>query len=450
MSGDTGATRAGSSRYARNFLKVGAANLFAQALPLLLAPLLTRLYRPEDYGVVAVFGALVALATAASGMRLDWMVSSSRAPRRAGAFLRLGVVWGAAATLLVLLATAVAAPLVRARGHETLAGVLWLVPVMAATSTLFQLVSAWFVRQAALGPVARARIVQSVALSGANLAGGLAGGGAFAMAAAQLVGSAAGLGRLVRATPMLERPTPLGRRAVRATLRRSHRRVLVAGATGLVNTAGLFLPALLIGLFFSSAELGWFALVTRVAAGPSQVVTNAIMQSFWGEVTTLRAGSGGDLRAIFYGSARRLLLLSLAVAAVCAGAPLYVGPVFGTEQWAQAGWVLLALAPYLCTQVVVSPLSSIVTIYGYERWLFVWDSARTAAVVAVFVLAHRLAWPFTTAVLAFALVMAATYLALFGKMTRIVARHSAPTPSALSVEPLSEASTSVQPARKRA
>ena len=49
------------SEFSRNVLKVMTGTTFAQALPILVAPVLTRLYSPEEFGVFYLFAALVSI-----------------------------------------------------------------------------------------------------------------------------------------------------------------------------------------------------------------------------------------------------------------------------------------------------------------------------------------------------------------------------------------------------
>ena len=62
------AKRVAGSRYARNIATVFTANVLAQAVPLAVAPVLTRLYEPAEFGTFAVYvGAIALIASAATG-----------------------------------------------------------------------------------------------------------------------------------------------------------------------------------------------------------------------------------------------------------------------------------------------------------------------------------------------------------------------------------------------
>ena len=78
------------SRFRRNIVKVVRANVLAQALPLLAAPLLTRLYAPADFGALALFASALSLALAFATLRLEWSLPNARSASAAAALLVLG------------------------------------------------------------------------------------------------------------------------------------------------------------------------------------------------------------------------------------------------------------------------------------------------------------------------------------------------------------------------
>lgn len=62
------------SDFTKQVLTLATGTAAAQALTILAAPLLTRLYRPEDYGVFALFGAVVGLAALLASGKYDHAV----------------------------------------------------------------------------------------------------------------------------------------------------------------------------------------------------------------------------------------------------------------------------------------------------------------------------------------------------------------------------------------
>src|SRR5690606_4836704 len=79
------------STFRKNFVRVAKANVLVQAISLLFAPILSRLYSPADYGVLAVFSSLLGLLAAFATWRFDWSIPNARSRVQAVALLVLGL-----------------------------------------------------------------------------------------------------------------------------------------------------------------------------------------------------------------------------------------------------------------------------------------------------------------------------------------------------------------------
>ena len=75
------------SRFRRNFLKIAKANIFAQLLSIIFLPILTRLYTPDEYGVLALFTSLLGFIAAFATFRLDWSIPNASSKNQAKAFI---------------------------------------------------------------------------------------------------------------------------------------------------------------------------------------------------------------------------------------------------------------------------------------------------------------------------------------------------------------------------
>ena len=78
------------SRFARNVWQVARAQALAQALPVLAAPLLTRLYTPADFGVLALCLSVLGIAQAVGTGRFDWSLPNARSTGMAAAVAACG------------------------------------------------------------------------------------------------------------------------------------------------------------------------------------------------------------------------------------------------------------------------------------------------------------------------------------------------------------------------
>lgn len=397
------------SRFGANLWLVARANMLAQALPLLAAPLLTRLYTPADFGTLALFASVLGLGTAAATLRFEWSVPNARSSGMAAALLGCGALALGVATLLLALAWP--------RGevswgelHDGGAAFALLLPLALAGAGLQQLMQAWHVRSTHLAAVGRAKMLQSTAnVAVSVMASGLGGLGLLLGA---LAGAWVGLETLLLRARGLRRAAVRGRRLMGRALQRFGAEAAWSTLASLLNTLSFALVPLMLARHYGVAEVGYYSLMQRVALGPVALVGSAVAQSFWVEAARLAHVRNAELEALFRRSARRLALISLPLSLVALAAPWYIGPIFGAARWADAGWVVAAAVPLLIGQVVVSPLSHLI-VHHKQHWQALWDLGRILAVVATIEGLGRAGVPFVGVVLATSCVMAVTYGVLY-------------------------------------
>jgi O-antigen/teichoic acid export membrane protein len=187
----------------KHLLTVMSGSVAAQALPILAAPLITRLCTPAEMGAFSVWFGVVAIATVIATLRMEnAMIFDQRRQRQHLCFSV--VAWSA--TWLALLLT-LAAILVKLC---CLSGMSWLgaltLGVAAWLTATMQTTLAYAASHNAFAPAAKARIVAagSIALAQLGILG--LGAGAGALLAGHLIGLAMGLA----AARILLKP-PLGR-----------------------------------------------------------------------------------------------------------------------------------------------------------------------------------------------------------------------------------------------
>jgi hypothetical protein len=112
--------------------------------------------------------------------------------------------------------------------------------------------------------------------------------------------------------------------------------------------------------------------------------------------------------------------VAVPLALLALAGPMYVGPLFGTDQWAEAGWVLAASVPMLVGQVVASPLSHLI-IHRRQPWQAAWDLARLLALSVVIEVMGRQGASLVTTIFGLSTVMALMYVVLYWMNLRALA-----------------------------
>ncbi|WP_431875781.1 lipopolysaccharide biosynthesis protein [Micromonospora marina] len=367
----------------RGVVGIAAGSAGGQLLALAAAPLLARLYRPVDFGVLAVIAALVVIVGTVAALRFEMAVPLPEREEDARALVRLGLAAAAGTAILGSVVVLLVGDRVAAWfAQPELVHWLWVVPPSAAAMGVVLVLNQFAVRHRRYGVIGRRNLLQSLAVVvtqvGAGVAGlrpgGLALGFGFGQvaAAAVLLRGAGGRDATAR--------TPRRRPRLLAVARRYRRFPFLLAPSGLLNILGMQLPVLLIAYWYGSAVAGWLGLTQRMIAMPAALVASAVAQVYLGEIARIAREQPRGGRRVFLGASRKLALIAGPGALlVVVAAPTAFSLVFGA-QWHSSGVYAQALAVFMAAQLVVSPLSQTLVVYERQALQLVWDAGRVVVV----------------------------------------------------------------------
>ena len=333
----------------------------AHAIPLVLGPALTRTYSPEAFGQFSLLWAVATNMAVVGCARYEFALPLERTEPRAAQLMAL-----CARVLLAVTAAsiAVAAVLAAVRGLP----LAWTLPLAVLAGAATQWLSLWATRAQRFALLSAARLVQQGGGAVLQLLLGWMKMGPLGLV---LGATAGGLG----AAWLLARPAPAGGWTGLWRQPWAPLRALAAQHKDfpLLNTPHAFLGALqdtltlvLVATWTGDAAAGLWALALRYLKAPATLVGGALSQALYPNL--LAAGSPADAR-------RRVRQAQLGLAAVAgplAAVLLLWGPglfawAFGA-QWAEAGQLARALAPYIALHFVASPLAVVTMAWGAQAW----------------------------------------------------------------------------------
>jgi O-antigen/teichoic acid export membrane protein len=323
-----------------------AAGSAAQALPLLLAPLLTRLYAPQEFGVYHLFAAVAANIAVVACLRYEFALPMARDDAEAHTLRTL--------CLRLLLIMFVVTALVGCIWTLAVAALwpLWL-PWVVLMLGAVSVATLQATRERRFRPMAFARVLQH--------GGGAAMQAVFGWLHAGVAGLIAGLALgTLAAVAVLRLPMSGSWRVSRERLfdvARAHRDF------PLLNTPHAFLGALqdtvsiaLVAALAGPAAAGAWGLCMRVLKAPATLVGGALAQALYPHLAAEARGATLAGRAAVARAMLVLALLALPFVLLLwwVAPPMFVW-AFG-ERWADAGDLARALALYIGVHFVASPM----------------------------------------------------------------------------------------------
>lgn len=418
--------------FARSVAVLAGSTAVAQALVVLASPVLTRLYTPAEFGLLAGYVSVLALLIAVASLRYELAIPLPRDDRPAADLLALSLLLVAGVSVGVGVATWAAGGALAARlGSPELAPYLWLVPAGLLGAGTYQALSAWAVRRGAYPRIARTRMGQSAAQTAVQVGMGVLGAGPVGL----LAGDVAGRGSGSLSLALLawrgdrERLRGVSWAGMREVASRYRQFPLFSSGSALLNQAGLQLPPLLFALLYGPAAAGYFLLAQRVIGMPMTLVGQSIAQVYLGEAARAAREDPRRLAPLFTRLSARLLLFGGGpiLLAGLLGPPLF-GVVFGAG-WEVAGQYVRLLVPMFVAQFVVSPISQITAVMERQGVQLALDTFRTATVALAIGIPWALRLSHLQAVGAYAGGMLLTYVVFYLAYRRLVTSGTPAAPT---------------------
>ncbi|MDC9823049.1 oligosaccharide flippase family protein [Devosia sp. ZB163] len=366
--------------YARDTLTNTLGLLAAAALPVLILPILARLYSPEDFGLLGVTAAATGLGTIASTGRYEAAILLPKRETDAIAVAMVAACFVLATTALLGGAVCVAwlMNVSLIRQHAELA-------ILVVVSTSFagsaQILINWAIRGRRFALSSMARIASATTTALASVVFGLLGAGAAGLAAAAAAGYLASCLALGVSLYLRRNATAIPTGADIVAQARKYRDFpLFSLPSDLANTLATNLPVLFFSTFFGAAAAGYLTMFQRIWAG------TAVLVQGLGETFRQRAASERHDTGSFVNTMNMTFRALAALAVVLFATLLALGPLlfelFMGPQWREAGVYGQILAPLVCLQFIASPLSWSFYLAERLRLLMAWQWLLLATFLA--------------------------------------------------------------------
>ncbi len=348
------------SEYTRNIVTLVTGTALAQAIPIAITPILTRVYTPADFGVYALFISIVSMVSVFVTGRYELAILLPKNDKDALNLLKLSCLISTIVScfcfVVVVLFNEDIASLF---GNSDISMWLYFAPFTIFLSGIYQSVTLWLNRKKEYKCLAINRISQSAAAASSNLAFGFLKMGSMGLILGQVIGQMiatySALLALWRKERGLLRKTNL--LALYALLKRYRKFPKVDVPSALLNVSSHQVIHVLFNSLFNATIAGYFYLAQRILAIPVSVLSSAVSSVFQEQASKDYKMYPGGAKKIYIRTFNQLFVMSFLPALIgfFYAEEVFVF-VFGGE-WRHAGIYAEILTPMLFLQFISSPLS---------------------------------------------------------------------------------------------
>lgn len=369
-----------SEGFRRNFTLLATSNVASQIIGLAVLPLLSRAFKPADFGAFAFFSSLYSIVLSFSALRLDWLIPRAKTNRAAAHLQTAGLLGVIGVTILSLVVLLICIDKLSANIQFVMA---W-VPISILFGGSFLVLQSGCVWSGIMSKVGLARLVQAVSVAIVSLMLGFF----FELDGGLIIGYVCGLAVAFafvasQGEHVLSANIKKASTAFRKVARRRRQEISTHILLAVINVLLTNSPILLLHLFFSPDEVGAYSIAYRVAVAPVGIICGAIAYSFVSEAAGMIRDRSPKLRSFYKHTIYRLAVLSAFAVFAAIIASFFLPAILGGKEWIKASYYLMAVAPYLVGVIVFSPTTHLF-LYGRSAIQASLDALTLIGVVLAF------------------------------------------------------------------
>lgn len=345
--------------FARNVITLMTGTTIAQAIPIAISPILTRIYTPDDFGIFALYMSVLSMTAVVATARYDLAVMLPEKDEDAFSIVALSATISFFVSFLVLLGVWIFnTPIVYYLGSPAISKWLYFIPFSLFLSGLYSTFTYWLNRKRQYKSLAFNRVYQSSATAGINLGMGLSVSGASGLVVASIAGQTIATGALGWQVWKDDKSIMgfVTKDKIKMQAKRYHKFPIYSLPADFVNVAANQMPVLLLNNFFGATIVGFFSLTQRVLGTPIFLIAQSILGVFR-ERASSDYNRYGNCKEIYIKTFKTLFLISIVpFLFFFLTAPWLFTFVFGKE-WRIAGDFAQILSPLFLLRFTSSPLS---------------------------------------------------------------------------------------------
>jgi O-antigen/teichoic acid export membrane protein len=377
--------------FIRNVLTLMTGTTIAQAIPVLVTPILTRMYSPGDFGVAALFLSITTIFGVIANGRYELAIVLPVEDEDAINITALSILISASLSIFLLPIVVIFNNQIAVLlNSQEIRPWLYLAPLAIFLTGLFNALSYFNVRIKKFKKIATANVYKSVVQATVRLGLGLLKTGSAGLISGQILSNLTGNSTL--ALDLIKNKKLLSK-INRTDIKRLAKRYIdfpkFSTWSALANTLSYNLTNIFISTVYSASTLGLYSMGNTAIGMPSSLVGNAVGQVFFEKANEERNRTGCAVHT-FNSTFRGLMLIAVPTFVV-----LYFivedlfAFVFGDE-WRVAGQYAKIMLPLFFARFVTAPISTTNIVFEKQKIGLIWQTSLLLTTLVVFLFSYRM------------------------------------------------------------
>lgn len=383
------------------------------------APITTRIYGPEAFGLLGTFMAILAIATPIAALTYPIAIVLPKSDKDALGLAKLSA--GLAVLMAALLAVfilLVGDALAELLGLKNISGFLLLIPVGMLLSAFHQILQQWLIRKKQFKITAKVAILQTLILNSVKVGVGWFHPVGTALILLATLGSALhtallwlGVRKRLSAHPDLKQVGILEAKTVKALALRHIDFPLYRAPQVAINALSQSLPVLMLASFFGPAAAGLYSIAKMALGAPVMLLGQSVSTVFYPKFNEAFGNNENTNKVLLKAIGALALVGIIPFGLIIFTGPFLFGLVFG-EGWIQSGIYAQWMAVWLYFMLITRPVVAAIPVLSIQRFFLIYEIVGVPVRVGALFLGFYLYESSTVSIALFCLINSVMYIVL--------------------------------------
>jgi len=355
-------------------LKLVSGSVVAQILAIILIPIITRLYTPEDYGTFSLILAITAIIAIFSSLSYQLAIMLPKEYEDAAQIVTLCFILIIFSSIITgVLFSSFASSIAGALNVPAMEQYLWCVPFLVFFTASYSVLAYWNSRRKLFGAYAVAQVTNSLTSKGVQIGMGMMSASPFNLILGIFFGYFCAICIMLKGFSKdltFFKNTSFNK--VKQLAIRYKKFPIYTSWSTTANELSRQVPSILLTFFFNSTIVGFYSLAYQVLMLPSALIGTATAQVFFQRASEER-NNGRPIKGIVQSIHQSLIIIGFLpmIIIFIIGQDLF-GLIFGAN-WSIAGIYAKWLIPWIFLMFISSPLTVILTILEKQELALIFD-----------------------------------------------------------------------------
>ncbi|MFA5455716.1 MAG: oligosaccharide flippase family protein [Sulfurimonas sp.] len=355
------------SEFSRNVLTLMTGTTIAQAIPIAISPILTRIYTPEDFGVFALYVAIASILSVVATGRYEMAIMLPKKDEDAINIVALSIAISFFVSFISFLIVFIFnTQITELLGNQEISNWLYFIPVTVLLTGIYQSFNYWFNRNKDYQELSKNKVYQSSTTVGVKLASGVWNFGAMGLIFGTLSGHMLAVILLIKKYFTKNKKYKISYHKMVAISKRYKDFPKHSMPTAFLDVISMNTPAYMLSKFFSIQTLGYYSVAYQMLQMPSALIANAFSQVFYQKFNEL-SGKPTEQISFILNIWKKLFFIGFIpfTTIFLFGEDIFAF-VFGSK-WIEAGKIASYLSIMIFFMFISSPTSSAFTVLRMQK-----------------------------------------------------------------------------------